>query len=368
MLYDHQAFTFQQRGGVSRLFAELIREFSRDCSVTAELALAYSSNTHLRSGGVTLFKDLWPGVSSMWKTAALRFLNQRHSVRRLRQHDYDVFHPTYYDPYFLQAVGDRPFVITVYDLTAELFGCGMSALESFVIRKKRLAQLATRVIAISETTKNDVVRLFGVPGERIDVVPLATSLVSEPPEADSRAGAPGEYLFFIGNRRLYKNFDFFVQSAAPLLKSNPGLAVACAGGGSFTSGERRFLSELGVEKQVIHWGAVDDRTLVNMYRNAIAFVFPSRYEGFGIPTLEAFACGCPVVAARAGALPEVGGDAALYFNPTDSADLQSTLARVLDDGSLRNELRRRGFERLTRFSWAQAAKQTRQCYEKALAG
>lgn len=365
VFYDHQAFTFQKRGGISRLFVELLREFSGDSTINAELPLAFSSNIHLRAARLSNHRDLLPAIESRWKTLATRAANQWRSVRRLRRHNYDVFHPTYYDPYFIKHIGDKPFVLTIYDMTPELFGGGVSFLESLVIRKDFLARRAARIIAISDTTKQDAMRFFNISEDRIDVIPLATSLVLQPDHVHITPALPENYMLYVGNRRLYKNFDLFVTALAPLLRRARELAVVCVGGGPFLPAELGLLAKLGIERQVIQYEGVDDHALASLYAAALVFVFPSLYEGFGIPVLEAFACRCPVAAARAGSLPEVAGDAAIYFDPSNAEDLRSTVARILADSELRDELRRLGDTRLKKFSWSATAAMTRASYERA---
>ena len=117
---------------------------------------------------------------------------------------------------------------------------------------------------------------------------------------------------------------------------------------------------------MVKYVPADDKKLQSLYRNALAFVFPSIYEGFGMPILEAFSCGCPVILSDASCLPEVGGDAAVYFNPKDVVSMRNAVERVVSDEKLRNQMRERGYKQLEKFSWRKCAEETKKVYEKVI--
>ena len=139
----------------------------------------------------------------------------------------------------------------------------------------------------------------------------------------------------------------------------------CAGGGKFTREEMQLLSTLGIIGQISQYDLSDDN-LAHFYKNALAFIFPSLYEGFGIPILESFACGCPLLCSDTSSLPEIAGEAACYFDPYSEASIQNVLLKVLEDTHLRNDLILKGYERLKKFSWQQTAEQTKKIYESVL--
>ena len=142
-------------------------------------------------------------------------------------------------------------------------------------------------------------------------------------------------------------------------------SLVCAGGGTFTSLERKEIERLRLTDKIIQMDT-DDTVLAYLYTRAQAFVFPSLYEGFGIPILEAFACGCPVLLSKRSCLPEVGGDAARYFDPASVSNLVEILTEVLEDSSLANDMRTDGLNRLKLFSWDNTALKTIETYKKAL--
>jgi glycosyltransferase involved in cell wall biosynthesis len=172
-------------------------------------------------------------------------------------------------------------------------------------------------------------------------------------------------LLYVGTRSGYKNFRAFVGAIAPLLKADADLVVLCVGGGAFNTSERKFFSELRIFDRLTQVEASDPE-LASLYHSARAFVFPSLYEGFGIPILEAFSCGCPCVLSRASCFPEIAGDAALYFDVDDEDSMTELIRKALYDESVRNELVTRGLQRHKMFSWQKTAKETLDVYRSAV--
>jgi glycosyltransferase involved in cell wall biosynthesis len=205
------------------------------------------------------------------------------------------------------------------------------------------------------------------------VIHLASSISLEGNPGSSGLPFPGRYILFVGNRdkpspfkEEYKNFTFFIRSIHELLKEDRDLSLICAGGGRFHRQERDLFNELRIEERVFHYPATD-RTLADLYRNAILMVLPSLYEGFGLPVLEAFSCGCPAAVSREGALPEVAGEGALYFDPGEEASIREAVRKVIEDKALQEHLRSEGFKQARKFSWRKTTEETKAVYESALA-
>jgi glycosyltransferase involved in cell wall biosynthesis len=218
---------------------------------------------------------------------------------------------------------------------------------------------ASAIFAISERTKRDLLDLYpDLDGQRVVVTPLAVDTNF------FRANARGEddsSLLFVGSRHTYKNFSVFAEAAAILLSEDPSLRVVCVGGGPLLPDEIAPFRARNVDSRISQRNASDSE-LAGYYRRARAFVFPSLYEGFGLPILEAFACACPVVLSNASCFPEVAGDAGEYFDPTSADSLLEALRRVLGDAQYRAELRRRGTLRLSDFTWDETARRTANIY------
>lgn len=367
ILYDHQIFIYQDFGGISRYFYELMNAFEKDKDIRFDLSLAYSNNQYIKNARFIKSKPFFKTRKFKGKNRLLHYLNMRGERKLLLGKDYDVFHPTYFNPYFLDYLGDKPFVLTIYDMVYELFPQIYSHRDKTGVSKKLLAPKATKIIAISENTKRDIIRLFGIKEDKIEVIYLANPLAAETIEKGKGAVSdlPQKYLLFVGNRRVYKNFDTFIESISSLLQDDNDLHLVCAGGGKFTPSEIAGLEKLGIMKKVTQ-RTFDDSQLAQFYLNALAFVFPSLYEGFGIPILEAFSCGCPVIASNISSLPEVAGNAAEYFDPADKMSISGAVKKVIYNHDLRNELKDKGYERLKGFSWEKTTTNTKKLYQSIL--
>lgn len=360
--YDHQIFTFQKYGGISRYFYELMKEFDLLENVEINTSLLFSNNHYISEKKHTNHINFLPEKEFRGKQKLMSFFNKRNSIYAFRKQNFDIFHPTYYDPYFLDYIGEKPFVLTVYDMIHEKFSDMFSISDNTSAQKRLLVEKATKVIAISQSTKKDLIELFGTDESKIEVVYLGNSMFPNCSE-DKSLDIPGKYILFVGSRGAYKNFERFITSISQILKDNKNLFVICAGGGKFSTQELENFSNLNIINQVRQYN-LDDDILANLYKNAELFVFSSLYEGFGIPILEAFACGCPLVCSNTSSLPEVAGDAACYFDPYREDSIRDTVEEVLNSKELQEELRQKGRKRLEKFSWKQTALETKEVYER----
>jgi len=237
----------------------------------------------------------------------------------------------------------------------------------------RAVRNTERIIAVSERTRCDLVELVGAPPDRVEVVHEAADPRFRPPSAAEvaaarqRFGLADEYFLFVGTREPRKNLGRLLEAYAALVDGAPDApALAIAGRPGWLADDLAARAEgFGIGPRVRWLGGVGPDDLVGLYGGAVAFVFPSLYEGFGLPVLEAMACGTPVVASTGGSLPEVAGDAALLVDPLDVPALRHALGRVWREAGLREELRGRGFARAAGFSWRAAAEQTLDVYRRA---
>jgi glycosyltransferase involved in cell wall biosynthesis len=292
-------------------------------------------------------------------------LNKKISKKFLIKGDYDIFHPTYYDPYFLKFLDVKPFVLTIYDMIHDIYPEMFSSRDRTAERKKLLAQKATRIIAISENTKRDIIRFFDIDENKIEVIYLANSINPSESTDDINIDLSKKYILFVGSRSGYKNFNLFIEAISTLLVEDAELNVVCVGGGNFKEMEKEKFKKLNIINKIFQYAA-NDYILAYLYQKAIAFVFPSLYEGFGIPILEAFSCGCPVIASDASSLPEVAGDAATYFNPKDKLSILDSTQQVIYKKDLRMQLLNKGYQRIKQFTWKKTAHQTKKLYEGIL--
>jgi glycosyltransferase involved in cell wall biosynthesis len=370
---------------VSRIFIELMNAYSHDPEVGFNLSIQYSDNDYIKDMEWNIHVHPYVKRISDGGSIALpmhmarnfivnrinnyrKYENRKYSEKLISEGQFDVFHPTYYNPYFLDYLHSKPFVLTVFDLIYEIFPKYFPHSRKFLEGKSLLIQKAAKIIAISETTKTDLMKFYEVPVGKIEVIYLANSLnVGTGRHFTTNADRilPERYLLYVGNRAMYKNFLFFVESIVPLLTQDKTLSVVCAGGKDFNQTEILLFHQWGVE-QKLHYSPVNDAILTALYTNALAFVFPSLYEGFGIPILEAFACNCPVLISNTSSLPEIAGGACLSFDPKDKTSILDAVKQMLSNESLRSELRKKGKERVNFFSWGHTAEETKRLYESII--
>jgi len=365
VLYDYQIFSTQIYGGVSRYFFELMKNFENDNRIKYDLSLRYSNNYYLNKYNDLKYKPFFKNFTFRGKYRLINILNKNISKKLLIKGDYDIFHPTYYDPYFLKFLDVKPFVLTIYDMIHEIYPEMFSSRDRTAERKKLLAQKATRIIAISENTKRDIIRFFGIDENKIEVIYLANSINPSESTDDINIDLPKKYILFVGSRGGYKNFNLFIEAISTLLVEDAELNVVCVGGGNFKEMEKEKFKKLNIANKIFQY-SVSDNILAYVYQKAIAFVFPSLYEGFGIPILESFACSCPVIASNISSLLEVAGDAAIYFNPKDKLAILDSIQQVIYKKDLRKQLLNKGYQRIKQFDWKKTAHQTKRLYEGIL--
>jgi glycosyltransferase involved in cell wall biosynthesis len=369
VLYDYQIFESQKIGGISRYFAELIRH-----NPMAELSLKYSDNIYLHDEYFKKYRlfqlnyvhdNFFPNLNFKGKGRLFKYYtelfiknNRTISIERLKKSNFDVFHPTYYNTYFLKYLKNKPFVVTVYDMIHELFPQYFKDDKFTVSFKQHLITQADIIIAISENTKKDILRFFPDLAEKIKVIYLGFSF-----EQLSKTKEKKNYILFTGSRGIYKNFDNFVRAIAPLLLKH-NLRLVCTGE-PFNNNEIILFNYLRITDKLIYIFASDNE-LTRLYSEAIAFVFPSLYEGFGIPILEAFSAGCPAILSNTSCFPEIAKGAAVYFDPYSVEDMRQVMEKVILGSSLRSELTRKGYERVKDFSWEETARQTYELYCEVL--
>jgi len=286
--------------------------------------------------------------------------NRNYSIKLLNEGNFDVFHPTYFSDYFLPYLNGKPFVLTIHDMIPELYPQYFKR-DDFQIRmKKELAPLASAIVAVSETTKRDVIRILGIPEEKVHVVYHGCSF---PTVENIKPLYSFPYILYVGARYAYKNFIPFINNIEPVLNKYKNLKVVCTGS-PFNDKELKLFEELNIQNRMMHRWVKDDTELYALYRHAVCFVYPSEYEGFGIPILEAYQTGCPVMLNDASCFPEIAGDAAVYFEmKSNHSDLAEKLENVLTMSTIEREnLLAKQCKRLARFSWEKSAEKLSHIY------
>ena len=367
--FDSQIFTMQRYGGVSRYFVELASRLpahgvSEVCVVaplhinnylTADSAYRVTRGRYLPF----TFRGRLPNLAF---PRAVGLANRFAAPLAWRGADPDIVHETYFATQPLGRARRR--VVTVHDMTHDLFPEEVPRARRWVAAKRAAVNRADHVICVSENTRRDLVRLYGIDPARTSVVHHGYSLTAEASAAKVESGGGRPSLLYVGHRGGYKNFTTLLQafSSSSVLREFELIAF---GGHSFLPDEQREIARLGIADRV-RFESGSDRELAARYRTATAFIYPSKYEGFGIPPLEAMSHGCPVVCSNAGSIPEVVGDAGLYFDPNNPEELRTALERVATTEGLQADLRARGYARITAFSWDKCAAATARIYHEIM--
>ena len=286
--------------------------------------------------------------------------------------DGQLFHAT---EHLLLPFRHIPTVLTVHDLIYRLFPEHHKPLNYHYLNSAMplYCRRADAIIAISESTRRDLIERYHIDPTKITVVyeAAASHFRPAPPNrvdrVRSRYALPDRFLIHVGTLEPRKNLVRLLDAVALLREAGIKVNLVLVGArGWLYEGFSRRLQELSLEDTVSVLGYVPDDDLPALYSAAIACVLPSVYEGFGLPVLESMACGTPVLCSRAASLPELGGEAATYFNPHDADDIASALRGVWEDDSLREEMSASGLTQSARFSWTKAAEETIAVYEQLL--
>lgn len=342
VLIDGIVFSLQRHGGITVYFRTLIEALAG-----SEFATTVTLEAPLRQDAV----DEGP-------TTRIHMRPARHFERwRPARIDGDValFHSSYYR---LPADRRIPTVVTVHDFVYERFASGPRRL-AHSLQKNRAIAAADAIVCISEATKRDLLDFVGVqPHQSIHVVYNGVGEVFRPLGLDQRP-TERRYVLFVGQRGGYKNFHLLTEALA----GQTDWDVVCVGGGPFDERELAHLTA-PARSRLRHAGHVDDETLNALYNRALCLVYPSAWEGFGIPVVEAMRAGCPVVCISCPAVLEVGGDALVVSEP-DSHALARAIARTGDPAE-RQLCRARGFAIASRFSWAATHAATLDVYRRTI--
>jgi len=346
VLFDHQKFTTQRYGGISRYFANIIQEINKSDEFSCEVGLVYSQNHYLNPEPSATDKYLGRILKSDRVARRLFSINERYSNRLVKQNNFDIFHPTYYDPYFLDTL-KKPLVTTIHDMTYEKLPEYFWAQDPLTKHKRLHVERADAIIAISETTKSDLLKYHDVDESKISVIYHGI----EPDTAlafDAVANLPENYLLYVGDRSGYKNFYLFMDAFKSLSQKYPDLNVVLTGGGSLGIADQELLTRLKLGNRVKHVN-VTDAQLNYLYRHSVLFVYPSLHEGFGLPILEAFKAQCPILLSDTPCFKEIAADAVDYFSSYSAEDMAGKMERFLGNNEKRKEHINKGLLRLRDF-------------------
>jgi len=379
LIVDGIVYQLQSYGGISRMFSEIL---PRICEMDKRVRIKL-----LTSGTC---KQALPAHSQIRHLSAPRLLTALRDVRlagqiaaylskvamrmRIGSGNGTIWHSTYYttpqDWGWVSWHGH--VVVTVADMIYEKFPQYFAHAAEFSQRKRTCVVHADKVIAISESTKRDLIELFNIPESTVTVTHLAASSVFRKLSETccrsfrQRLALEKPFILYVGARGGYKNFQSLLK-AYSLWKRRDDFDLVCVGGAStWSRDESEMIMEANLGNSVKLFANVADGSLRGFYSCAQTLVYPSFYEGFGLPLLEAMACGTPVIASNTSSLPEILGDAGLYFEPSSLEGLVDALSKVVDNEGLRHQLTTKGLARSRAFSWDKTVAKTWEVYRQLL--
>lgn len=364
--FDYQIFGWQKYGGISRYIYELANELVRTHAQDVQIIAPFFVNEYLknRTGPAKIVGLPVPRIKHTGQI--LQIINRLLSAPLIAKFQPDLVHETYYSQYRI-APRNAKRIVTVHDLIHERYPDSFSASDPTPLAKRIAVEGADHLICNSKQTQQDLVNFLQIDPAKTSVVYLGFMHANRNTLFyENTLEKP--YLLYVGDRAGYKNFTGLLRaiSSSRLLQSE--FRLICFGGGSFTNSERDLMRALGFNSSDVVQVSGTDNLLANYYKNAAAFIYPSLYEGFGIPPLEAMSASCPVTCSNTSSIPEVVGDAGLYFNPLDTDDMKNAIEQLVSDTSLRQQLIEAGKTRIKQFSWARCATETLDVYKKAVHG
>lgn len=351
ILFDHQIFDYVF-GGAVKYFVKLLCHLPQE---NWECTAIASSSEYIKR--IALMKYL-PYIFR-GQTVLMEYLNRPYTNRVIRKGQFDVFHQTNFGTYCLESLGNKPMVTTYHD-------SNLSTIDPHpeIVERQRISlERANAIVCVSNNTKTDMLNLFHLDAQKVKVIYHGITR----PDLNvipAQRVINEDYILYVGRRSAYKNFRNFIVVFSELHLKYSRIKVVCTSN-EFSKEEILQFKDLGIEDSMIHIAA-DETTMLRLYRDALFFAFPSFYEGFGMPILEAWSCGCPVVLSDASCFPEIAGNGGLFFNPKSREEMLHQFNALLFDSCLREKLVSNGYERLKQFSWEKCAEEHMQLYRTLL--
>lgn len=351
ILFDHTLF-YQVYGGASKYFVMMMNSLPQNNWMTTAL---WSCNEYVHAK--KLF-DYYP-KKIRGQERILNLLNRPYTSFVVGKQCYDVMHQTDFDNYFYDKLNEKPLVVTYHDANYLTY----FPQPKRVALQKRALQRADAIIAVSENTKKDLLKYFPVDESKVHVIyhgiEMPTSI-----SIQDRSLVSSDYILYVGARASYKNFTKFIQAFSVYHHLHPEVKVVCTSY-PFRREEHELFHSLHVEDSILHISA-DEQGMMSLYRHALFFIYPSLYEGFGMPILESWSNHCPVALSNTSCFPEICKKAGEYFNPNSIDSIVSSMNRLTEDEERRDELINLGNERVKLFSWERCAKEHMKVYSSLM--
>ncbi|WP_204103353.1 MULTISPECIES: glycosyltransferase family 1 protein [Spirulina sp. CCY15215] len=362
ILYDGSIYKMQVTGGVNRYFQNLIQRLP-DCytpilTTTGISHIGCPQHSNLKLKCYHRF-GLHPGrISYFIEPYYFRWIEGKVHP--------DLWHPTYYNLLNQREISQisRPIVITVHDTIHEIFADRLDPEGIQAQIKDKAIAAADTILCVSENTHQDLLKYYPHAEGKVKVTYLASELHQSLVLGD-RTLIEQPYFLYVGSRWFYKNVETLLKAFKKVISVYKDIKL-CLVSSAFSEQEKRELTELNLTDYLILYDHIDDRTLAQLYHKSIALVYPSLYEGFGLPPLEAMSCGTVAIASNVSSIPEIVGDAALLFKPTSVDELADSMIFLLENPLERERLIEKGKQQVKLFSWEKTVNQTINTYQSLL--
>lgn len=367
VFYDNSIFDLQKFGGISKYHVQLIKYLHLEGRDEILLGVSNTDNFELLNLEFLKLKKITKGnlsrkLINYYKGNLPYFFakdNNWKLTKQIREKgDYDIFHPTYYEKEAFKYSGK--LVVTIHDMIFELYPEYYKGNKIIDIRRD-LCSKADLIIAVSENTKKDIIKFYGVDDSKIQVIYHG---LPEYLDTNQKSKCNTPYILYVGGRDKYKNFTNFVHAVCPLLNQYD-ISVICSGK-KFTAAEKDLINSYDATSRFFQY-FMSEEELAVAFKNCLMFIYPSTYEGFGLPLLDAMLYKAPILTSNISSMPEVAGQAALYFDPLSVSSISTAIEELISSKSKRDLLVENGASRLKHFStWKETTFQTRNSYESIL--
>lgn len=356
VFFDYSIFTLQRFGGVSNYIVSLVENFSDQ--VEPSIVALFYKNYYLKNSNLGdklfFYKRIGP---------LIKYVNKANNIYfnyKLRKKNPDIIHLTYFNEKNFYP-SKAKVVVTEYDLIKEKFYS--EKYKDQIEYKRKLFQKVDQIICISNNTKKDLQNEYSIDASKISVIHLA---VNKNKNFREKSLNIRPFILYVGLRERYKNFINVIKAYARSNKLKLDFDFVCFGGGNFSKTEEDLFRSLFLDRSKIHYFEGDQLDLNYFYHKARIFIFPSLYEGFGIPLLEAMNMECPVICSESSCFPEIVNDAAILFDPTDIESLEFKMEKLIYDDQFLLNLKKKGNDNLNNYSWKKCADETEKLYKKIM--
>jgi len=363
ILLDFKIFSQQKYGGPSRYFFNLFEKLNMINNDAYVLSPLYCNNYLSKSNfKKNIFGIYLPQIKYL--NYYTNIINKNFSFRSISKIKPQILHTT--DYFYAKSDSFRPLVVTVHDLIHEIFHYEFGKKKDYR-PKKRILDLASHIISVSNNTKKDLINIYKINPEKISVIHHGNSFHKSNDFFTNEIDIDSNFFLYIGSRKRYKNFISLIKAFKKNKEIYNTHKIICVGGGNLLNSEIKKLKEENIDlKKIIFYPSNDDNLLYNLYKKASALIYPSLYEGFGMPIVEAMSLGCPVICSNTSSLPEVYGNAALTFCPSSENELSKKMEEITFDSACREKIINLGFNQSKNFSWEKCAKETLSVYKKII--